>query len=132
MTSRVPLLDLLSPRRLPREKCVPSLPKLQTNVSRRIKSWLPIILLLISLWNCGLIAHAQEPSAIQPADSIYFNGRVVTVNADSEIAEAFAVRGDRIVLVGSNTLVKMLSGPNTNGTSRSNRFPCACSRRRCF
>lgn len=113
MTSRVPLLDLPSPCRLPREKCVPSLPKLQTNVSRRIKSWLPVILLLISLWNCGLIAHGQEPAASQPADSIYFNGRVVTVNADSEIAEAFAVRGDRIDLVGSNTLVKMLSGPNT-------------------
>lgn len=113
MTSRLRLLDLTFPPRLPREKCVPSLPKLLTNSSRWIKTWLPVALLLSSLWDNDSLIYGQEPTANRPADSIYFNGRVVTVNASSEIVEAFAVRGDRIVSVGSNADVQRSAGPNT-------------------
>jgi predicted amidohydrolase YtcJ len=47
------------------------------------------------------------------ADLVFVNGRVITVNARDEIAEAAAVVGNRIARVGSNEAVRELIG---NGT----------------
>jgi predicted amidohydrolase YtcJ len=47
------------------------------------------------------------------ADSIYLNGKVVTVDPDDSIAEALAVKGDRIIAVGSNTDVRELGSAGT-------------------
>lgn len=49
----------------------------------------------------------------EPADLIFVNGRIVTVNERSEIAQAFAVRGDRIIAVGDDSDVRKLAGPST-------------------
>lgn len=49
----------------------------------------------------------------EPADLIFVNGRIVTVNERSEIAQAFAVRGDRIIAVGNDIDVRKLAGPST-------------------
>ncbi|MEY4566181.1 MAG: hypothetical protein RLY14_1151 [Planctomycetota bacterium] len=49
----------------------------------------------------------------EPADLIFVNGRIVTVNERSEIAQAFAVRGDRIIAVGDGSDVRKLAGPST-------------------
>src|SRR5262249_2211302 len=47
------------------------------------------------------------------ADLVFLNGRVITVNPHDEIAEAVAVVGNRIALVGTNESVKALVGNET-------------------
>lgn len=41
------------------------------------------------------------------------NGKIVTVDERFSIAQAVAIRGDRIVAVGSNQDIDRLAGPNT-------------------
>ncbi len=48
-----------------------------------------------------------------PADLILHNGRIVTVNAKFEVAEALAIRGDRVLAVGRNAEILRLKGPAT-------------------
>jgi len=55
---------------------------------------------------------ACEPGG-DVADLILVNGRVMTVDADFTVAEALAVRGNRIVAVGSTDRVAELAGPRT-------------------
>jgi predicted amidohydrolase YtcJ len=52
-------------------------------------------------------------SAGASADLVLLNGRVITVDANDTLAQAVAVRGERIVRVGSNESVKELAGPRT-------------------
>ena len=60
------------------------------------------------------LAAASAVEAQQaPADIILANGKVITVDNRFSIAQAVAVRGDRIVAVGSNADVARLAGPNT-------------------
>lgn len=49
----------------------------------------------------------------QPADLILRNGKLVTLEKSAPIAEALAVRGDRIAAVGSNAAIAKLQGPGT-------------------
>ena len=61
-------------------------------------------------WSLASVARAQDAS---PVDTIYFNGRIVTVNQNSEVAQAFAVHKDRIVAVGDNASLRKLASSNT-------------------
>jgi hypothetical protein len=54
--------------------------------------------------------EAQEPPSV---DAVYYNGKVVTINSRSEIAQAFAVHKDRIVAVGENAIVRKLANRET-------------------
>src|SRR5205085_8868659 len=69
------------------------------------------ILLILSL----LLSFAFVPSApnAASADLIFINGNIYTVNDKQPHAEAVAVKGDRIVFVGSNSAAKKFEGPNT-------------------
>lgn len=62
---------------------------------------------------CAVLAasavHAQQPAA----DVILLNGKIITVDDRFTIAQAVAVRGDRIVAVGTNQDIARLAGPNT-------------------
>ncbi|MCC6587022.1 MAG: amidohydrolase [Bryobacterales bacterium] len=49
----------------------------------------------------------------QQADVIIHNAKVVTVDAQFRIAQALAVKGDRLLAVGSNTQALALKGANT-------------------
>ncbi|MFN3323793.1 MAG: amidohydrolase [Bryobacteraceae bacterium] len=49
----------------------------------------------------------------QPAETIYINGRVTTVDAGGRVAEAFAVRDGRFVGVGSTAEIRKMAGPGT-------------------
>ncbi len=71
--------------------------------------------LVLSLLACGavVIAAGQLPSAQSAADTIYFNGHIVTMWADHPVVEALAVRGDRFVAVGAAADVRALAGPTT-------------------
>ncbi|MGH9327662.1 MAG: amidohydrolase family protein, partial [Terriglobia bacterium] len=46
-------------------------------------------------------------------DTIFYNGKIVTVNSGFSTQEAFAVKGDQFLAVGSNAQVRKLAGPKT-------------------
>ncbi len=58
----------------------------------------------------GLVPGA---TVIEPADIVFKNGNVYTVNERRPHAEAIAVKGDRIVFVGSNQDIKRYEGKGT-------------------
>jgi predicted amidohydrolase YtcJ len=60
----------------------------------------PVLLALATVF-----ARAQEP----PPDAVFFGGRVVTVDADFAVREAFAVRGGKIVAVGTTRELRALA-----------------------
>lgn len=47
------------------------------------------------------------------ADKVFLNGQIITVDASNRLAEAVAVKGNRIVAVGRNDEVKQWIGPVT-------------------
>jgi predicted amidohydrolase YtcJ len=61
----------------------------------------------------ALAARAPQPQ-VQPATLVLTNGKVVTVETTPAEAQAIAVRGDRIVAVGSNADMKRYVGPGTD------------------
>ena len=67
------------------------------------------LLLFSGVVGLSLSLHAQQT----PADLILTNGKIITVNDTFQIAQAVAVRGSRIVAVGSNADITRLAGPNT-------------------
>jgi predicted amidohydrolase YtcJ len=70
--------------------------------------------LLLVLTAPALMALSLTLSAQQtPVDLILSNGKIVTVDAQFTIAQAAAIRGDRLVAVGTNQDVSRLAGPNT-------------------
>jgi len=58
-------------------------------------------------------AAASAPTQEAPADLILSNGRIITVDERFSIAQAVAVRADRIVAVGSDAAIARLAGPST-------------------
>jgi predicted amidohydrolase YtcJ len=62
---------------------------------------------LFSLSICAAAAFAQAP------DVILQHGKIVTVDGGFRIAGAMAVRGDRIVAVGTDAEIGKLAGPQT-------------------
>ncbi len=67
----------------------------------------PIILLAIAA--AVSLVSAQQ----QPPDLILSNGKIITVDERFTIAQAIAVKADRIVAVGANADVMRLAGPST-------------------
>jgi predicted amidohydrolase YtcJ len=66
---------------------------------------------MLTLACASLVPVVQAQQA--PVDVILTNGKVITVDDRFTIAQAVAVRGDRIVAVGSNQQITAMAGPNT-------------------
>ena len=60
----------------------------------------------------GLGACAT-PAQRASADAVFVNGKVFTASQSGDLAQAFAVRGDRVVAVGSSVEIRRLAGPTT-------------------
>ena len=71
---------------------------------RRFFCFVIVLLLVIATISCG------RPT---PADLVLHKGKVVTVDEEFSIHEAVAVRGDKIVFVGSNQDVEKFILPST-------------------
>jgi predicted amidohydrolase YtcJ len=69
--------------------------------------------LLIPAFALTLAGVTPAAAQTQPADTILLNGKIVTVDDRFTIAEALAIRGQRIVAVGSNAEIDKLKGPQT-------------------
>jgi predicted amidohydrolase YtcJ len=59
------------------------------------------------------MAHNGIEIVSPTADTVFVNGRVITVNSKDEIAEALAVRGDRILRIGDRSYVEQTIAPGT-------------------
>jgi predicted amidohydrolase YtcJ len=71
-----------------------------------------ICLALVSLL-AVLSCLAAPARADRRADTVLYNGKVFTVDEARPWAQAVAIRGSRIVAVGSNAAVRALAGPGT-------------------
>jgi predicted amidohydrolase YtcJ len=67
-----------------------------------------ILAFLTFAWCLHLFAGAE-----MPADSVYHNGYVYTVDANDSVQQALAIRAGKIIYVGSNDGVKPLIGKHT-------------------
>jgi predicted amidohydrolase YtcJ len=56
---------------------------------------------------------APHAARAQTADTVLVNGKVVTVDDRFSIAQALAIRGNRIVKVGTSAEIEALKGPST-------------------
>ncbi|MFN8666200.1 MAG: amidohydrolase [Gemmatimonadaceae bacterium] len=65
----------------------------------------------------------RAPNAQAPrADLVFINGHVVTVDSQVPEAQAVAVRGDRIVAVGTTDAIRRLAGPGTRTVDLAGRL----------
>jgi predicted amidohydrolase YtcJ len=60
-----------------------------------------------------LLAGWSAAAAAQSADKILLNGKILTVDDRFAIVQALAIRGQRVVAVGSNAEIDKLRGPTT-------------------
>ena len=72
---------------------------------------------LSRFWLVGLyfvLAHSERTArAADDADLILHHGKIVTVDRDFSIREALAVKGDRLIRVGTNLDILSMRGPKT-------------------
>jgi predicted amidohydrolase YtcJ len=61
----------------------------------------------------ALLTPAWAQSIVSPPDLIVINAKVTTMDPAKPSAQAFAVKGDRFLAVGSTSDVKSLAGPRT-------------------
>src|SRR5436305_10797813 len=69
------------------------------------------VLVLLS----ALIAQSAiaQQAINAPPDAIFYNGKITTVDSGFTIQQAFAVRGEQYVAVGTNAAIRALGGANT-------------------
>jgi len=68
---------------------------------------------LIRLLTAGLAAFWSLAASAQTADLVLVNGKVVTVDDRFSIAQAIAIKSERIIAVGSNADIEKRKGPAT-------------------
>src|SRR6202049_2041316 len=51
--------------------------------------------------------------SVAPPDVIFYNGKIITVDPGFTIQQAFAVRGEQYVAVGTNAAIRALAGEKT-------------------
>ena len=82
--------------------------------SRRILAGSAVALMIGA---AAAIIRAQQPLDIArdrpSADIVLTNGKIITVDERFTIAQALAIRGDRIVAVGTNQQISAMASPNT-------------------
>src|SRR5437588_12608521 len=76
-----------------------------------MKTLASALLVLLSM----LVAEssiAQAGSNVPP-DTVLYNGKIITVDSGFTIAQAFAVRGEQYVAVGTSAAIRALAGEKT-------------------
>ncbi len=81
------------------------------NLRHWLEQWI-LSLVLFCLMGVGVGFPAQGQS-FTPADTVVVNAHIYTVNLQQPWAEALAIRGDRIVAVGSTRDIAAHRGPST-------------------
>jgi hypothetical protein len=68
-----------------------------------------------------LLAASALAVFSQSADTILINGKILTVDSQSSVREAIAIRGERILAVGSTADIRKLAGPATRSIDLQGR-----------
>ncbi len=74
---------------------------------------IPVLIGVAAIVAGAVALRAQGSGAIGPADVILSNGKIVTSDERFTIAQAVAVRGERVIAVGTNQDIGRLAGPAT-------------------
>ncbi len=77
-----------------------------------MKKWIGGVLALWLAASIEITPATEQPPA-EPADLIYHHAKVLTVDAKFRVVEAIAVKGDRVLAVGSDEEVLRHRGPKT-------------------
>lgn len=73
-------------------------------------TWKPMLVgVLLAMTGASMFVSAQQAAV----DVVLSNGKIITVDDRFSIAQAVAIRGDRIVAVGTNQDINKLAGPST-------------------
>ncbi|MBW8853112.1 MAG: amidohydrolase [Bradyrhizobium sp.] len=62
---------------------------------------------------CAILVAGCGGFDVAPADAIFINGKVVTVDDDSRVAQAFAIRDGKFLSVGSTAEIQRHAGAST-------------------
>src|SRR5437870_13229303 len=78
---------------------------------RTMKTLATALLVLLSM----LVAESSiaQQGINAPPDTIFYNGKIITVDSGFTIQQAFAVRGEQYVAVGTNAAIRALAGEKT-------------------
>lgn len=76
---------------------------------KRNRAFIIVAFVLISLVSSGCIKNSGAPKA----DTLFINGKVITVDENFSIAECVAVKNGKIIAVGSSSALKNYQGPAT-------------------
>jgi predicted amidohydrolase YtcJ len=66
----------------------------------------------LALFILGAAAHAQQPDLNAPT-LVLLNGKILTMNDQSQTAQAVAIRDGRIMAVGDTTAIRSMAGTRT-------------------
>src|SRR6266508_6940402 len=65
------------------------------------------------LWTGRALAQGVPTELVHYADTIFLNGKIITVDERASVAQAVAVRDGKIQAVGQNAQILKLAGPKT-------------------
>jgi len=68
-----------------------------------------MVISLVLLTVAGLLGQGIR----EVPDAVFYNGKVITVDSSNSIKEAFAVKGDKFLAVGTTREMRALAGPQT-------------------
>ena len=77
------------------------------------RNWKVLSVLGIGAYLAAFANSTAQPGDLNSADLVLINGKVLTMDVNSSVAEAIAVRDSKIVAVGSNASIKTLIGART-------------------
>ena len=99
---------------------------LKSAYSLTFKTMKQLILLLstftLLLVSCGENKKAVINKTVAPADKVYINGEIYTVNKEQEWAEAIAIKDGKIIKVGSSEEVRLYIGEKTKVIDLEGKF----------
>jgi predicted amidohydrolase YtcJ len=61
----------------------------------------------------AVLAAAPSARAQAPADTVLVNGKIITLDGTSSVAQALAIQGDKILVVGANDNIRGRAGAGT-------------------
>ncbi len=81
--------------------------------SRWVVGVLGAVLVVTAAWAAVSAAGTPQASAVEPATLVVHNGKIVTLEASAPEVQALAVRGDRIVALGTEADIRPYIGVGT-------------------
>ena len=72
-----------------------------------------VLFVLSLLAGCNQASDTTSSHSMPVADTVFINGKILTVDESFSVAEALAISGARIIAVGDNEAVQAYAGDTT-------------------